>query len=96
MRRCRMLRRLHPCATTPGAHLPDDPLFPGMLGPLSDMSLTAVLRRMKQDVRVWDDSGTFRARLGRAPDQTVAMRIRLVVPGVPKGMPATATIVSPV
>lgn len=44
----------------PGNHLPDDPLFPGMRGPLSDMSLTAVLRRMKVAATAHGFRSTFR------------------------------------
>jgi len=44
----------------PGDHLPDDPLFPGMRGPLSDMSLTAVLRRMKVAATAHGFRSTFR------------------------------------
>lgn len=44
----------------PGDHLPDDYLFPGMRGPLSDMSLTAVLRRMKVAATAHGFRSTFR------------------------------------
>ncbi|MEO8921496.1 MAG: site-specific integrase [Caldimonas sp.] len=43
-----------------GDHLPDDPLFPGMRGALSDMSLTAVLRRMKVAATAHGFRSTFR------------------------------------
>ena len=43
-----------------GDHLPDDYLFPGMRGPLSDMSLTAVLRRMKVAATAHGFRSTFR------------------------------------
>jgi len=46
--------------TLPGDHLPDDYLFPGMRGPLSDMSLTAVLRRMKVAATAHGFRSTFR------------------------------------
>jgi integrase len=39
---------------------PDDPVFPGLRGPLSDMSLTAVLRRMGVDATVHGFRSTFR------------------------------------
>ncbi len=44
----------------PGDHLPDDHLFPGMRGPLSDMSLTAVLRRMEVPATAHGFRSTFR------------------------------------
>ena len=47
-------------AALPGDHLPDDYLFPGMRGPLSDMSLTAVLRRMKVAATAHGFRSTFR------------------------------------
>ena len=40
--------------------LPEDYLFPGMRGPLSDMSLTAVLRRMKVAATAHGFRSTFR------------------------------------
>ena len=39
---------------------PDDLVFPGLRGPLSDMSLTAVLRRMKVDATAHGFRSTFR------------------------------------
>lgn len=39
---------------------PGDPVFPGLRGPLSDMSLTAVLRRMNVDATVHGFRSTFR------------------------------------
>ena len=39
---------------------PEDLVFPGLRGPLSDMSLTAVLRRMKVDATVHGFRSTFR------------------------------------
>jgi integrase len=39
---------------------PDQPVFPGLRGPLSDMSLTAVLRRMNVDATVHGFRSTFR------------------------------------
>jgi integrase len=39
---------------------PNDLVFPGMRGPLSDMSLTAVLRRMKVDATAHGFRSTFR------------------------------------
>lgn len=44
----------------PGDHLPADYLFPGMNGPLSDMSLTAVLRRMEVSATAHGFRSTFR------------------------------------
>jgi integrase len=43
---------------TGGSH--DDLVFPGMRGPLSDMSLSAVLRRMKVEATVHGFRSTFR------------------------------------
>jgi integrase len=39
---------------------PEDPVFPGMRGPLSDMSLTAVLRRMEVPATAHGFRSTFR------------------------------------
>jgi integrase len=39
---------------------PDDSVFPGLRGPLSDMSLTAVLRRMNVDATAHGFRSTFR------------------------------------
>src|SRR5205085_9569632 len=47
-------------AALTGDHLPDDYLFAGMRGPLSDMSLTAVLRRMKVPATTHGVRSTFR------------------------------------
>jgi integrase len=44
----------------PGDRLPEDHLFPGMRGPLSDMSLTAVLRRMRLAATAHGFRSTFR------------------------------------
>jgi integrase len=44
----------------PGERAPDLLLFPGMNGPLSDMSLTAVLRRMKVQATAHGFRSTFR------------------------------------
>lgn len=43
-----------------GPRKPDDLVFPGLRGALSDMSLTAVLRRMKVDATVHGFRSTFR------------------------------------
>ena len=40
--------------------LPEDHVFPGMRGPLSDMSLTAVLRRMNVQATAHGFRSTFR------------------------------------
>jgi integrase len=50
----RLLRSL------PGDRLPEDYVFPGMRGPLSDMSLTAVLRRMGVSATAHGFRSTFR------------------------------------
>ena len=50
----RLLRSL------PGDRLPEDHVFPGMRGPLSDMSLTAVLRRMGVSATAHGFRSTFR------------------------------------
>ncbi len=50
----RLLRSL------PGERLPEDYVFPGMRGPLSDMSLTAVLRRMGVSATAHGFRSTFR------------------------------------
>lgn len=50
----RLLRAL------PGDRLPEAHLFPGMRGPLSDMSLTAVLRRMNVSATAHGFRSTFR------------------------------------
>jgi integrase len=50
----RLLRSL------PGDRLPEDYVFPGMRGPLSDMSLTAVLRRMGVPATAHGFRSTFR------------------------------------
>ncbi|MEP6740156.1 MAG: integrase arm-type DNA-binding domain-containing protein [Caldimonas sp.] len=50
----RLLRAL------PGDRLPEDYVFPGMRGPLSDMSLTAVLRRMGVAATAHGFRSTFR------------------------------------
>jgi len=47
-------------AALPGDHLPDDHVFVGTRGPLSDMSLTAVLRRMKVAATAHGFRSTFR------------------------------------
>lgn len=47
-------------AALPGDHLPEDYVFPGMRGPLSDMSLTAVLRRMEVAATAHGFRSTFR------------------------------------
>jgi integrase len=47
-------------AALPGDHLPHDHLFRGMRGPLSDMSLTAVLRRMNVAATAHGFRSTFR------------------------------------
>ena len=44
----------------PGDRLPQDHVFPGMRGPLSDMSLTAVLRRMDVSATAHGFRSTFR------------------------------------
>ena len=44
----------------PGDRRPEDHVFPGMRGPLSDMSLTAVLRRMKVSATAHGFRSTFR------------------------------------
>ena len=44
----------------PGDRLPEDHVFPGMRGPLSDMSLTAVLRRMGVSATAHGFRSTFR------------------------------------
>ena len=44
----------------PGDRLPEDYLFPGIRGPLSDMSLTAVLRRMSVTATAHGFRSTFR------------------------------------
>lgn len=44
----------------PGHRLPERHLFPGMRGPLSDMSLTAVLRRMGVSATAHGFRSTFR------------------------------------
>jgi integrase len=43
-----------------GDRLPEDHVFPGMRGPLSDMSLTAVLRRMGVSATAHGFRSTFR------------------------------------
>ena len=50
----RLLRAL------PGNRLPEDPVVPGMRGPLSIMSLTAVLRRMGVSATAHGFRSTFR------------------------------------
>ncbi|MFM8556208.1 MAG: tyrosine-type recombinase/integrase [Betaproteobacteria bacterium] len=50
-------------AETPG---PDDLVFPGAKGPLSDMSLTAVLRRMGVDVTAHGFRSCFRDWAGES------------------------------
>lgn len=54
----------------PGDHLADDPLFPGMRGPLSDMSLTAVLRRMKVSATAHGFRSTFRDWVSECTDHS--------------------------
>jgi len=44
----------------PGDRLPEDYVFPGLRGPLSDMSLTAVLRRMAVSATAHGFRSTFR------------------------------------
>ena len=46
--------------TLPGDRRPEGYVFPGMRGPLSDMSLTAVLRRMSVCATAHGFRGTFR------------------------------------
>ena len=47
-------------ASRPRGWQPEDTVFPGLKDPLSDMSLTAVLRRMKVDVTVHGFRSMFR------------------------------------
>ena len=55
-------------AALPGHRLPDGYLFPGMKGPLSDMSLTAVLRRMKLSATTHGFRSTFRDWVSECTD----------------------------
>jgi integrase len=49
-----------------GEPAPDDLVFPGAKGPLSDMSLTAVLRRMDTQVTAHGFRSTFRDWAGES------------------------------
>jgi integrase len=54
----------------PGDRLPEGHVFPGMHGPLSDMSLTAVLRRMGVSATAHGFRSTFRDWVAECTDHS--------------------------
>lgn len=61
---------IHLLCSLPGRCVPDACLFPGMRGPLSDMSLTAVLRRMKVPATAHGFRSTFRDWVSECTDHS--------------------------